>query len=231
MNLKKRIPIYFLGVLVMMFGVVMISQADIGISPASAIPFALSKLTGMTFGTWTTLYHIFCVLLQIIMLKKLTVKMLLQLGLAYVTGKVIDLYNLLYKLLPFVVKESVYPVRLAFCLVGIAVTALGIVMIVGMDLMLPPPDAFMRSISANFGTRLDRTKICVDCASVLVAFLLCVIFALVTTGGVSWSNIYAIREGTILSAILNGTCVGIYRKHLKGLTMAPLPDKTLIGKK
>ena len=243
MNLKRRIPQYIIGLLVFSFGVVTISQADVGISPVSTIPFALSKLTTLSFGTWTWIFHFFCVACQIVMLKKLTLKTILQFPLAFVFGKFIDQYKWLYEHVIYTAKINTLflQYRYLICIAGILISAIGIVIVVSADLMLAPPDAFMRAFAARFKKTLSKVKIGFDVTWVVICIIICVIFFLV--GGKSGfipllQSIFALTVvqgftgtvgvGTLLSAWLNGTFVGIFGKWFPKLKMEPLNDLVLI---
>lgn len=216
----------------MALGVVTISRAEVGSSPVSTLPFAMSKLVQqLTFGWWTTIYNALCIVPQIIIIRKLTLKTLLQLPLAYVFGRIIDMYVFLYGLLPFVVKELNYPLRLVFCIAGIVISALGVTIIVGADLMLPPPDALMRAYSGHFSKKLSACKIAFDFLWVLLTAVACVIFALARTGGLTWSDIYAINVGTVISVVFSGMTIGFFKKIFPKLDLGLMPDKTLLGKK
>ncbi len=171
--------------------------------------------------------------------RNITVKTLLQFVLALVFGRILDGYKLLFGLLPFVIADLHIIIRIIVCFIGILISALGIVIIVGADFMLPPPDAFMRAFSARFNKKLSKVKICFDIIWIILTIIIVVVFALVTTGSVPWEGyIYdgkeffqAIHIGTVMSAILTGIFVGIFAKAFKKLNMGPSPDKVLIGKK
>lgn len=82
MNLKRRLPQYLVGLLLMALGIVLVKKAEIGISPVSAIPAALSNLTPFTLGNTTIAFHVLCVLVQILLMRQVTLKTLLILPLA-----------------------------------------------------------------------------------------------------------------------------------------------------
>ncbi|MCD7928264.1 MAG: hypothetical protein LUF80_05315, partial [Oscillospiraceae bacterium] len=50
MKLKRALPQYIIGLLVMALGIVLIKKSGTGVSPVSAIPSALANITPMSCG-------------------------------------------------------------------------------------------------------------------------------------------------------------------------------------
>ena len=208
MKLKRQLPQYVLGLLVMAVGIVLIKQADIGVSPVSVVAAALSNITPLTFGNTTILFHIFCFLLTIAAQRKIDVKTILIVPLSVVFGYIIDLYMFL---LPAGLFHSM-PIwlRYVMCLLGIAATALGIVTIVGANLMLPAPDAFVRAVSVTYHKPLSRVKITVDALWAVLAIVIELIFC---------HAVLSVWIGTVLSVLLTGKLVGVFGKYLPWLDL------------
>ena len=207
MNLKRRLPQYIAGLILMAVGVVLIKRAALGISPLSAIPDAVANITPFTLGNMTIAFHALCVLMQIIVEKRVTLKTVLTLPLAVAFGYVIDLFMLLIAL----PSDSLW-LRAAACFGGIVVTGLGIVMIVGADLMLPAPDAFLRAVSATYSQPLSRVKTVGDVVWVVLTIAIDLIFS---------GRIISVGIGTVFSALLTGKFVGWWNSLLPGLKMEP----------
>ncbi len=205
MNMKRRLPQYFVGLLVMALGVVLIKRAEIGISPLSAIPAAVSNISPFTLGNTTIAFHICCVIFQIIAVRKIDLKTLLILPLAVVFGYIIDL---LMFLLPMQGMGIV--LRFVVSFAGIVATGLGIVIIVGADLMLPAPDAFLRAVSGKYNIPLSKVKMAGDALWVIITLAI----ELIASG-----RIVSIGVGTVLSVLLTGKFVGLWGKWLPWLKM------------
>lgn len=206
MNLKRQLPQYIIGLFVMAFGIVLIKKAATGVSPVSVIPAALAEILPLTFGNTTIIFQVICFLLIILVQWKIDVKTILILPVAIVFGYIIDLYMLL---LTF----SDMPLWLCYviCLAGIAATALGIVIIVGANLMLPSPDALLRTISAKYHQPLSRIKMAGDATYVVIAIIIELIFF---HRALSHDCVWI---GTILSVLLTGRLVGVFGKCLPWL--------------
>jgi uncharacterized membrane protein YczE len=209
MNLKRQLPQYIIGLFIMALGIVLIKKAGAGVSPVSAIPSALVGVTPLTFGNTTILFQVVCFLLILLVQRRCDVRTVLILPVAIAFGYIIDLYMYL---LPF----GDLPLWLAYvvCLLGIAATALGIVTIVGADLMLPSPDALLRTISATYHLPLSRVKMAGDACFVCVAVILqlCTIHRPLSPDCV-WI-------GTLLSVLLTGRLVGIFGKCFPWLNVS-----------
>ena len=202
MSMKKRIPIYIVGLLVMALGIVLIKKSELGMSPISAIPSAVSNITPLSLGEMTIFFQLFCIVLQILILRRLPLKVALQLPLSVAFGYLIDLYVWLLRF-----GELPLWVRCVLCFAGIFCTALGIVLIVGMDLMLPAPDAFLRTLSQRLNRPLGTVKICGDVTWVIVALII---------EGIAMGGLHSVGVGTVASMLLTGKFVSLLKKRLPG---------------
>lgn len=208
MNMKRRIPQYILGLVLMAFGLVFIKRLQMGISPISSVPDAISMVTPFTLGNVTIAFHVLCVIGQIVVNKKPTVRIILTLPLAIAFGYLIDLFM-------FIMDYTIDPLwlRIVLLIPGIIVSALGVVLIVGADLMLPAPDAFMRTISAVYKLPLSKVKTTGDVIWVTTS----IIIDLSCTG-----TLHSVGLGTICSALFVGKCIGLFNKYWPSLNMEPL---------
>lgn len=199
MNWKRQLPQYVIGLFVMALGIVLIKQAGTGVSPVSVIPSALSNIfPSLTFGNTTIFFQLFCFVLIVLVQRKIDLKTVLIIPLSIAFGYIIDLYMLILHL-----QGLHIALRYVFCLLGIAATALGIVIIVGANLMLPAPDALMRAISATFHIPLSKVKFTGDA----VWAVLCIVLELACCG-----KVLSVWIGTVLSVLLTGKLVGVFGK-------------------
>lgn len=206
-SLKKRLFIYLIGLLVMALGIVLIKKAELGMSPISSIPAAVAGLTSFTLGNMVIAFQLICILLQVIILRRFTLKLILQLPLSVAFGYLIDLYV-------FLIRLGQMPIwlRCALCLAGVFCTALGIVLIVGMDMVLPAPDALLRTISQQLQKPLGPVKIIGDLTWVVIT----IVIELIGT-----HSILSVGIGTVLSVLLTGKFVTILKKRLPQWESAP----------
>lgn len=190
------------GVMVAGFGVALSTQAGLGATPISSVPWVLTFVTPLSYGTLTLIINIFFVLAQVAILRRrFPIFQFLQIPATALFGLCIDLGMWLSR--PFV--TEVYVFQVAMLVVGAAVLAVGILLQVRSDFLCIPGDALVKVASREFGLPLSRLKITLDGSLTLVALV---------TSALSLGRIEGVREGTILSVFLGGTFIGLFSKVL-----------------
>ena len=186
------------GVMVAGFGVALSTQAGLGATPISSVPWVLTFVTPLSYGTLTLIINIFFVLAQVAVLRRrFPIFQFLQIPATALFGLCIDLGMWLSR--PFV--TEVYVFQVAMLVVGAAVLAVGILLQVRSDFLCIPGDALVKVASREFGLPLSRLKITLDGSLTLVALV---------TSALSLGRIEGVREGTILSVFLGGTFIGLF---------------------
>ena len=198
-DLTKRIISYAAGSVVMAFGVSMAIRADIGVAPGSTISYAVSKLTPLSIGQCSSLFHIFCMLSQLAITRRPSIKLLLQIPQAYVSGLLIDLS---YMLLDIALPGYLY--HLLLLLAGLATFSLGIRMIVGADILIAPPDGLARALGRLFGLPMSKAKLAFD----IVITVLTGILTQIAVGNM----FLVVGVGTVICAIGTGPLIGLFTK-------------------
>ena len=190
------------GVMVAGFGVALSTQAGLGATPISSVPWVLTFVTPLSYGTLTLIINIFFVLAQVAILRRrFPIFQFLQIPATALFGLCIDLGMWLSR--PFV--TEVYVFQVAMLVVGAAVLAVGILLQVRSDFLCIPGDALVKVASREFGLPLSRLKITLDGSLTLVALV---------TSALSLGRIEGVREGTILTVFLGGTFIGLFSKIL-----------------
>ena len=193
-------------------GVVLLKRVDLGISPITSVPAAAANvLEGiypiMNLGNMTTLLHALCVIGQFIIVRRVTLKGLLTMFVGVPFGQVINLFMWLFDPGPLGI-----PLRIVLLIIGLALSGLGVLLIVDADLMLPAPDELSHTISQVYGKKLANVKIVSDAIYVAIAVAVDLIFTRrVTTVGL----------GTVLSVLLTGRFIGWFDKLFPKLKMEP----------
>lgn len=168
----KRVLIYTIGIIFVSLGIVLCKKCDMGISPISSIPFVLSDIVPMTFGSLTTLFHFMNIIAQMVLMKKIDEpKIWLQVLLAFVFGWVIDGFNQL-----IIIDSRVMCYKIIALVFSIFFTALGMVCMLDMNLIQNPPDGTVKQISILSGWEFAVVKITYDVFCVIVSVLLSVMF-------------------------------------------------------
>ena len=111
----KRYPVFLCGLFISSLGVSIITKADLGTSPISAIPYVLSLNFPWTLGGFTVVFSLVLILPQVIILRKnFKLEHLLQIPIPIAFGWFIDLTMVW---LSFLAPQS-YPLKLISLLAG-----------------------------------------------------------------------------------------------------------------
>jgi uncharacterized protein len=206
----RRVILCLLGNFVLAFGVAMAVKADLGITPVNSIAFVLSRVLPKDLGILTDhgfltgVIYASYVLLQFILLRsEFGINNLLQAGAAVMFGWFVFLCN---HLLAFQVPD-IYPVRLLFLLSGVIIIGLGIMLYLRAAILPQPAEGLILAIQKKTGWKLHNIKVAFDSSVVVIA----AIISFVTV-----KKIIGIREGTLISMIGIGKCLGFFTKYLGG---------------
>lgn len=205
--MPKRLLIYFLGMITVSLGIVLCKKCGMGISPISSIPLVLEYITHMSFGTLTMLFHLANTGLQILLARKIDVKIVLQVPVAVLFGWII---NALQMLLQF--ETSFLPAQLLLLLLSVFLTALGMVFMLNMQLVQNPPDGTVRLISQLAGQELGRIKIIYDVSCVILSLVLSLICLRNLTGFGFATIVSALAVGKLVSW-MNPYFISIFGDH------------------
>lgn len=161
----KRLTIYFLGMVSVSLGIVLCAQCGLGISPISGIPFVLKEILPLTFGQLTMLFHFANILSQMLLLKKIRdVKILLQIPAAFVFGWLIDFIKSF-----IMIDQNCIVIQFLALGLSILFTALGMVLMVRMNLIWNPPDGLVKLAATVCGKEFGIVKIMYDIVCVVIA--------------------------------------------------------------
>ncbi len=200
MDIYKKVLIFVTAIFLCGFGIAITTQADLGTSPISSLPYVLTFITPLSFGITTIIINVLFIIVQLIILKKeFKFFDLLQIFVGLIFGLSIDLG--MYLSAPF--KPNVYCLQVLMLLVGSAVLALGITLECLANLLYVPGEGVVKAIAYKTGKEFGKLKIGFDCLLCSFAILLSVLIL---------HHIRGLREGTVISALLVGWFVCLYHK-------------------
>lgn len=204
-ELIRRCILFIISLFFMGLGVALTRHGALGVSPISSVANVVSlKFTFLTFGTWLTLTNILLLIGQIVLLRRrFQLIQLLQIPLSFLFGAFTDLGLWLVGGVP----NDVYAVQLLLVLLGIAVLGFGITLGVIADVILNSGEAFVKALADVTGRDFGSTKTIFDVSWVLLSVVLSLIFFS--------GRLEGTREGTILSALLVGFTVKLFRRWLQ----------------
>lgn len=214
-HLVRRYLIFLCGLMVISFGITVITNASLGTSPITSIPYSLSMIIpSLTLGNWTIVFNILLVVLQLILLGKDADRfnIVLQIGVSLILGYFIDFAMLIMSWF----SPEMYILRILSVAVGCAILAFGVYLQIIADVVMAPGDGFAYTLTMKLRRDYGKVRITSDMTMVVIAALIGIV-GLGTLGGV--------REGTIISALLVGTIARTYLKKLTRLTEALIPGR------
>ncbi len=205
-QLPRRILQYLFGLICMAIGLVMLKRTNWGVSPITAVPDAVANITPLTLGNATILLHVVCVILQIAVQRKVTLKSILTICIGIPFGYLVDLFMWFWD------PSLVIWQKCIVLVIGIAIQGFGVALISGCDMMLPAPDELNNVISRIYNKKLSNVKMCADAAYVIIA----VIINLIST-----HSLASVGISSVASVLLTGRFVGLTFKLLPKARMSP----------
>lgn len=198
-----RILLYLFGLFVITIGINLSIISELGVSPVSAFTYPTSRATGISLGIVTVVTYSILVLIQFLLLgRKFRIKNLLQVPFSICFGTFVDLTG---RMLGFL-NPSDYISRFLLMSLGIVVCAFGAAIYIVMDIVPNAPEGFNLAVSERFNMPFSKSKVLSDCLFVLIGVLI----SLASAG-----RITAIREGTLISALITGKIIGIFLKYME----------------
>lgn len=200
MTTGKRLFNYLLGFLIMTLGIALSVKSNLGVSPVSSIPYTLTCVFGIEMGKATIIFHIFLVLVQILILRKdFQPKDLLQILVGIVFGYFTTFCNQLMTYIDF--PCNIFA-RLSMIIISTFLIAYGIHLYVPTNLIPLAGEGAMLAISKKFDKKFSSVKITFDISMVTISLITCLI---------ALHNVGSVGIGTIVAAF----CVGTELKWIK----------------
>ena len=212
-HLIRRYIIFLCGLMVISFGISIITKASLGTSPITSIPYSLSLIfTNLTLGNWTILFSILLVALQLVMLGKDAdrINILLQIVVSFVFGYFIDFAMMCMQWF----EPEMYVLKVVSVVLGCFILAIGDYLQLVANVVMVPGDGFVYALTMKLRKDYGKVRITSDMTMVIIAAVIGLI-GLGTLGGV--------REGTIISALLVGFIARQYMKRFTRLTELLVP--------
>lgn len=188
----------------MSLGVAATVHAQLGTAPITSFPTVLSYATSLSVGTWTILFCLVVLVLEIAVLgRKFPPIQLIQIPVVVVFGLFVDFSMLLMSWMD----PANYLMQWMWTIVGSVLVAIGVYIEVQPRLTYLPPDGLITAITMRTAWPFGRVKIVFDWTLVALA----VIASLLLMG-----QLEGVREGTVFAAFTVGVMVkGIGNIHTR----------------
>ena len=202
-DIKRRISVFILGLGLSGFGVAMTTQAGLGTTPISSLPYVLCEIFSFSFGTFTFVFNLALIFSQLLLLKKeFTPAQYLQIPVTLLFSCVIDLVMFLLSGLTV----EAYPARIALLLAGCVTLGFGIALQVVAEAIYIPGEGLVRAIAAKLKKEFGIIKTVFDSGMVTMAVILSLACCQAVVG---------FREGTIIAALIVGSIVRFFIHRLQ----------------
>ena len=198
-SIVKRVSLYTVGLLIMTFGIALSSKAGIGVAPVSTISYAASYLLPLSFGMCSSMFHGICFIAQLLLTRRFNIMVALQIPAVYVFGFLIDFFSLFLRFSPPALLFAI-----PLIIFSVLVFSFGLRIILGSDLVLPPPDSLVRLIGDLLGWPMSKAKLVFDIAVVASSAVLTLLFLK--------DAFVAVGIGTIICVAITGPAIGFYQK-------------------
>ena len=188
------------GIYIMTLGGTLAMTGAIGVCPLDAAVITGANVTGISIGSFNIIINLVFFFAQIIILQKAYQPLqLLQFPISFLFGWFVD-FNLKY-IWAEAASDS-YAANILFVIVGMAVEAIGINLVLQADVVMTPVDGFYYVLSQKLGKSIGSMRLALD--GVLLTLNMVVIFTV--------SHVWTIREGTVIAFLVLGPCIDIFRK-------------------
>lgn len=203
MKVFKRYLALFFSLMLAAMGVSLTMKAAVGVSAFDAFTQTLAYSYDLRVGDMVMLLQAFFLFLQLIILRrKASWTILLQLPLAIILGQFINFF--FYRFFNNMVIPS-YSVQLLLFLFGQIWVSFFITTIISLDLVTMPVESFSLLLSKRTSYRFGTIRQIIDGLLIGLAFLLTYIYSVPMT----------VREGTIISALTFGPLVTFFMPKVK----------------
>lgn len=204
----KKLFCYVGGMFLIAIGINISKAAGLGISPVSAIPYAVELIWGIELGISTAIVYMFLIGAQVILLrKKYKPVQLLQFLATYALSFFIT-WTGRGRLLFWLPDPANYAVSLVYLLISIILIGIGVSFYLMPQWIPLPAEGLAKAMETVSGGKMPfhTCKSIVDTALVCISAILSLTFL---------HAFLSVREGTILAAIFVGKVVGLMNKKYK----------------
>lgn len=195
----RRYLIFGLALLIIAFGISIITRSDLGTSPITSVPYVASLNTSLSMGTYFFLFTIVLIILQMLLLGKegimnRKIELIMQFPVAFVLSIFTDFAMwLTTNYMP-----QPYYAKIISLIIGCLILALGICLEVIADVTMISAEYTIQFATLRFKKEFGSIKIVFDVTLVILAAL------------GSWilsGEIKGVREGTVIAALITGPFV------------------------
>ena len=199
--LKKQCLLYLIGLNIMSIGIVLSTLTHLGVAAISSVAYSYSIFFNISFGLSNVILYVVFILIQILLMKSLSYKILMQIPMAVLAGIFIDIYDNLIALLNYN-----FLINFILLLTSNILTGIGVYFMTKADLVLDPGNGIVNTLCIFFKKPFSYLRIRFDISLVIFTAI---------SGLILVQEIIGIGLGTVISAYLIGKSVGVTKTLLE----------------
>lgn len=198
--LKKQCLLYLIGLNIMSIGIVLSTRTHLGVAAISSVAYSYSIFFNISFGLSNVILYVVFILIQILLMKSLSYKIIMQIPMAVLAGIFIDIYDNLIALLNYN-----FLINFILLLTSNILTGIGVYFMTKADLILDPGNGIVNTLCIFFKKPFSYLRIRFDISLVIFTAI---------SGLILVQEIIGIGLGTVISAYLIGKSVGVTKTLL-----------------
>lgn len=193
----NRWIIYILSINILALGIILNTRTDLGVAAFTSLFYAFSKVNNISLGTASIILYLILIIVQICLVRKLTITIFLEIPFSLIFGYITDFYDSLIK-----IRCSNLLSAYLLLLIAIIFVSLGVYFSVSCNLIATPVESTVKTISQVYNLKFSLVKNVFDITMIIMMLLLCLVLQI---------PVYGIGMGTVLSALLVGRFISGYQ--------------------
>ena len=194
-----RMVMYLIGVATLALGMSIQTASGLGVAALTCFATTLSMLTNQTLGFWISATYIAYIVAQALILKhEFKPRILLEVFFSTLIGGFTDFFMAVNPLHPVAL-----PNQIATMVFSLAITAVGVSLVVNMGVVPNAPDGLVQVIAERLKRRFGDVKVIFDCSHVAVSLALSLALA---------HNLGGFGITTMISALFLGRFINVANK-------------------
>jgi uncharacterized protein len=189
----QRFLIYFLGLLIMSLGIVLLIKCNLGATPWDVLHVGLYYQIGLTVGSWSILVGILILGIAAIIAKEIP-----QIG-AFMNMVLVGVFIDFYLMLPFMQTPSMIAGKIGMFIVGMILSGYGMGIYISAGFGTGPRDSLMMALTARTKWKVRDVRVVMEIVVLLVGWQL--------GGPVFWGTVViSLSLGPIVGFALPQSC-------------------------
>ena len=196
--------VYLISLFIISLGASLSIKTNLGTSPLICIPYVLSLIANLSVGTTSFIFSIILIAIQVILLMGgFERRQFLQIVIGTIFSLFIDVTLMMINF----INPTDYISQVIVLIASCVVMAFGVLLEVKTEVVFIPGDGFIVAISKVLKKEFGKVKPYCDVSFVITAAILSFAFLGYLAG---------VREGTVISALIIGPIVRIFKKYIGG---------------